>query len=271
MKIRKYMTIALAATMLTLAGCGNTNDSSSVSDVPATTKATTESAKTTTTADKTTTTAETTEPDESAGDSMAFADMADAIDKAMSAHMNDPADTADDMLGLCRATIEDLKANGLPLGEYTGDAEADGLDENGEYHGEDTHGTVNTVSAIVCKMPASTLSVSDIEGITLESADSYRGIITDSTDTTDSYSVSLRFNTGERDSEIKKANGNIFSYFIENGYTDTGRDNLIRIEYARKSGGLEVGCRVQVKNDKFEIMITPDSNKGICDITFYKL
>lgn len=275
MKMKKYMVIALAATLLTLAGCGNTNDSSSVSDVPASTKATTESAETTTTTVETTTvettTTETTEPDESAGVSMAFADMADAIDKAMSAHMNDPADTADDMLKLCRATIEDLKANGLPLGEYTGDAEADGLDENGEYHGEDTHGTVNTISATVCKMPASTLSVSDIEGITLKSADSFRMISTDSTGTTDGYSVTLRFNTGERDSEMKKANQNIFSYFIENGYTDTGRDGFTRLDFARKTGCLGEGYWIEVKNDKFQIMIRPASYNGTCDITFYKL
>ena len=275
MKMKKYMVIALAATLLTLAGCGNTNDSSSVSDVPASTKATTESAETTTTTVESTTvettTTEATEPDESAGVSMAFADMANAIDKAMSAHMNDPADTADDMLKLCRATIEDLKANGLPLGEYTG--EVGELDENGESYGEHNIGDLSYTSALVCKMPASTLSVSDIEGITLESVDSYRMIDTDSTDTTDGYSVTLRFDTGEHENAnaMKKANENIFSYFIGKGYTDTGRDDLTRIEYARKSGGLEVGCRVQVKNDKFEIMITPDSNKGICDITFYKL
>ncbi len=218
-----------------------------------------------------TTIAEATEPDESTGDSMAFADMADAIDKAMSAHANDPADTADDMLKLCRATIEDLKANGIPLGEYTGDAEADGLNENGESHGEDTHGDVNTVSALVCKMPASALGVSDIEGVTLESVSSYSGIITDSTSTTDGYSVTLSFNTGVTDTAMKKANQNIFSYFIENGYTDTGRDNFTRLESARKSGCLGEGYWIQVKNDKFEIMIRPESYNGTCDITFYKL
>ena len=274
MKMKNFMAIALAATMLALVGCGNTNDSSStVADVPDSTEATTEAAATTTTAVETTTveatTAETTEPDEPAGDSMAFADMADAIDKAMSAHANDPADTADNMLELCRATIEDLKTNGLPLGEYTG--EVGELDENGESHGENSIGKVNTISAIVCKMPASTLSVSDIEGVTLESVSSYSGIITDSTGTTDSYSVTLRFNTGETDTAMKKANQNIFSYFIENGYTDTGRDDLTNIEIAHKYGGLEEGCRVQVKNDKFEIMITPDSTNGACEISFNKL
>ena len=274
MKMKNFMAIALAATMLALVGCGNTNDSSStVADVPDSTEATTEAAATTTTAVETTTveatTAETTEPDEPAGDSMAFADMADAIDKAMSAHANDPADTADNMLELCRATIEDLKTNGLPLGEYTG--EVGELDENGESHGENSIGKVNTISAIVCKMPASTLSVSDIEGVTLESVSSYSGIITDSTGTTDSYSVTLRFNTGETDTAMKKANQNIFSYFIENGYTDTGRDNFTRLETARKSGCLGEGYWIQVKNDKFEIMIRPESYNGTCDISFYKL
>lgn len=278
MKIRKYMAIAIAATMLALVGCGNKDNSSSVSDVPASsTEVTTETDETTTTAVETTTvettTAEATEPDESTGDSMAFADMTDAIDKAMSAHANDPADTADDMLELCRATIEDLKTNGLPLGEYTGDAEADGLDDNGESHSERAHGTVKTVSAIVCKTPASTLGVSDIEGITLESANSYRMTGTDASDTYDIYSVTLSFDTGERENAdaMKKANQNIFSYFIENGYTDTGRDNFTRLEFAREHGGLEEGCRVDVKNDKFQIMITPNSTDGTCDITFYKL
>lgn len=278
MKIRKYMAIAIAATMLALVGCGNKDNSSSVSDVPASsTEVTTETDETTTTAVETTTvettTAEATEPDESTGDSMAFADMTDAIDKAMSAHANDPADTADDMLELCRATIEDLKTNGLPLGEYTGDAEADGLDDNGESHSERAHGTVKTVSAIVCKTPASTLGVSDIEGITLESANSYRMTGTDASDTYDIYSVTLSFDTGERENAdaMKKANQNIFSYFIENGYTDTGRDNFTRLEFAREHGGLEEGCRVEVKNDKFQIMITPNSTDGTCDITFYKL
>lgn len=50
MKMKKYMAIALAATMLTLAGCGNTNDSSSVSDVPASTEATTTAEEATATA-----------------------------------------------------------------------------------------------------------------------------------------------------------------------------------------------------------------------------
>ena len=217
-----------------------------------------------------TTTAEATEPDESTGDSMTFADMADAIDKAMSAHMNDPADTADDMLELCRATIEDLKANGLPLGEYTGDTAKSGLDENGEFYDETSIGTLNYTSALVCKMPASTLSVSDIEGITLERADSYRTIHNDDTNINE-YSVTLRFNTGVTDTAMKKAGENIFSYFIENGYTDTGRDDLTRLEIARKYGGFGVDCLVQVKNDKFEIMIKPNTHDGFCDITFYKL
>ena len=283
MKMKKYMAIAIAATMLALVGCGNKNDSSSVSDVPASsTEVTTEATATTTTAVETTTTettteavetttAKATEPDESTGDSMAFADMVDAIDKAMSAHTNDPADTADDMLKLCRATIEDLKANGLPLGEYTG--EVGELDENGEYSGEENIGKVSTVSALVCKMPASTLGVSDIEGITLERADSYKMISTNSNGTVEGYSVTLRFDTGERKNAdaMKKANQNIFSYFIENGYTDTGRDDLTSLEIAHKYGGLEEGCRVQVKNDKFEIMITPDSTNGACEISFNKL
>ena len=55
MKMRKYMAIALAATMLTLIGCGNTNDSSSDLDVPASAEATTEATETTTTAVETTT------------------------------------------------------------------------------------------------------------------------------------------------------------------------------------------------------------------------
>ena len=180
MKMKNFMAIAIAATMLALVGCGNKNDSSSVSDVPASsTEVTTEATATTTTAVETTTveatteevettTAKTTEPNESTDDSMAFADMVDAIDKAMSAHANDPTDTADNALELCRATIEDLKANGLPLGEYTGDAEADGLDENGESHSEHNTGDLNYISALVCKMPTSALSVSDIEGIALE-------------------------------------------------------------------------------------------------------
>ena len=283
MKMKNFMAIAIAATMLTLVGCGNKNDSSSVSDVPASsTEATTETAETTTTAIETTTvettteevettTAEATEPDESTGDSMAFADMADAIDKAMSAHANDPADTADDMLELCRATIEDLKTNGLPLGEYTG--EVGELDENGEYSGEENIGKVSTVSALVCKMPVSALGVSDIEGIVLERADSHKMISTNSNGTIDGYSVTLRFDTGERKNAdaMKKANQSIFSYFIENGYTDTGRDDLTRLEFAREHGGLEEGCLVQVKNDKFEIMIKPDSTNGACDISFNKL
>ena len=62
MKMKKYMAVAIAATLLTLAGCGNTNDSSStVADVADSTEAatetapqdeTTEAAETTTTAPK---------------------------------------------------------------------------------------------------------------------------------------------------------------------------------------------------------------------------
>ena len=50
MKMKKYMAVAIAATMLTLAGCGNTNDGSSVSDVPASTEATTTAEEATATA-----------------------------------------------------------------------------------------------------------------------------------------------------------------------------------------------------------------------------
>ena len=50
MKMKNFMAIAIAATMLTLVGCGNKNDSSSVSDVPASTGVATEAAETTTTA-----------------------------------------------------------------------------------------------------------------------------------------------------------------------------------------------------------------------------
>lgn len=284
MKMKNFMAIAIAATMLTLVGCGNKNDSSSVSDVPASsTEVTTEATATTTTTVETTTvetttekvettTAEATELDKSTGDSMAFADMADAIDKAMSAHANDPADTADDMLELCRATIKNLKANGLPLGEYTGDAEADGFDENGEYSGEENIGKISTVSATICKMPASALNVSDIEGITLERVSTNRMIGTDANGSIDGYHVTLRFSSNPKNAiAMGEACENIFTYFIENGYADTGKDNLTRIETARKPGGSGEGCRVQVKNDKFEIMITPHVDRGICDIDFYKM
>ena len=285
MKMKKYMAVALAAMLLALTGCGNTNDSSSVSDVPASTKAATESAETTTTTVESTTvettTTEATEPDESADDSMAFADMADAIDKAMSAHMNDPADTADDMLKLCRATIEDLKANGLPLGEYTGDTETSGLDENGESHGEHTHGKVNTVSAIVCKMPTSALGVSDIEGITLEEANSFRMISTDSTGTIDGYSVTLRFNIDDPKNAVAalKAYENIFSYFVENGYVDvkdSGYNVPIKtaVKYAQTQSLIIMNtddCGCTVKDDNFRITILPKSADGICDISFNKL
>lgn len=282
MKTRKYMTIALAAAMLTLVGCGNKNDSSSVSDVPASTEASTEAAETTTTAVETTTVettaAEATEPNKSAGDSMAFADMADAIDKAMSAHVNDPADTADDMLKLCRATIEDLKANGLPLGEFTGDAETYGLDENGESKGEH----YGTVSASVWKMPASTLSVSDIEGITLKDASSHRMHGTNPDGTSfDSYFVNLTFNIGDPENVIAthKACENIFSYFVENGYVDAESSAYNMpiedaVEFARTDivVGLDSGnCGVTVKNDKFEITILPDTTYGTCSISFTKL
>lgn len=222
-----------------------------------------------------TTIAEATEPDESAGDSMAFADMADAIDKAMSAHANDPADTADDMLKLCRATIEDLKANGLPLGEYTGDAEADGLDENGESAHEWEDGSA---SALVCKMPTSTLSVSDIEGITLKDANSFKMISTDVNGTIYGYSVTLRFNVGDPEDMIAnhKACENIFSYFVENGYVDAESSAYnIPINAALHTEILthlnRDNCGVTVKNDKFKISILPDTANGVCDISFYKL
>ena len=56
MKMKKYMAVAIAATLLTLVGCGNTNDSSStVADVPDSTEAATEAAEATTTAAETTT------------------------------------------------------------------------------------------------------------------------------------------------------------------------------------------------------------------------
>lgn len=48
--MKKRMAIVIAVAMLTLVGCGNKNDSSSVSDVPASAKAATEAAETTTTA-----------------------------------------------------------------------------------------------------------------------------------------------------------------------------------------------------------------------------
>ena len=96
---------------------------------------------------------------------------------------------------------------------------------------------------------------------------------TDVNGPTDGYSVNLRFNIGEPKNVIAthKACENIFSYFIENGYTDIGRDDLTRLEIARKYGGFGVDCLVQVKNDKFEIMIKPNTHDGFCDITFYKL
>ena len=51
MKMKKYMAVALAAAMLTLAGCGNTNDgSSSVANIPASTEATTTAEEATATA-----------------------------------------------------------------------------------------------------------------------------------------------------------------------------------------------------------------------------
>ena len=291
MKMKNFMAIAIAATMLTLVGCGNKNDSSSVSDVPASsTEATTETAETTTTAVETTTvetttekvettTAEATEPDESTGDSMAFADMVDAIDKAMSAHANDPADIADDMLELCRATIEDLKANGLPLGEYTGEVgEREGdLDENGEGYGEHKSGDMDTVSALVCKMPASTLSASDIEGITLESADSFRMIDKNNTDS-NYYTVSLKFDIGDNSLMTHKALENIFSYFIENGYTNTEKSGFVTLEGALYAAQTaidspldSVNCWVLIKNDKFEIGIIPDTQNGVCELGFTKL
>lgn len=291
MKMKNYMAIAIAATMLALVGCGNKNDSSSVSDVPASsTEVTTEATKTTTTAVETTTiettteaveitTAETTEPDKATGDSMTFADMTDAIDKAMSAHANDPADTADDMLKLCRATIEDLKTNGLPLGEYTGEVgEREGdLDENGESYGEHKSGDMDTVSAIVCKMPSSTLSVSDIEGITLESTDSFRMIDKNNTDS-NYYSVSLEFDIGDNSLMTHKALENIFSYFIENGYTNTEKSGFITLEGALHAAQTAIdspldsaNCWVLIKNDKFEIGIIPDTPNGICKLDFTKL
>ena len=273
MKMKNFMAIAIAATMLALVGCGNKNDSSSVSDVPASsTEVTTEATATTTTAVETTTveatTAETTEPDEPAGDSMAFADMADAIDKAMSAHMNDPADTADNMLALCRATIEDLKANGLPLGEFTGDPETYGLDENGESAHEWENGDI---SASVSKMPASTLSVSDIEGITLRDADSFRMITTD----VNCYSVGLTFDIGDNSLMTHKACENIFSYFIENGYTSVDSDDLEgALHAAQTTIGISLdrtNCTAHAKNDKFDIWIYPDTQNGTCEINFDKL
>lgn len=292
MKMKNFMAIAIAATMLALVGCGNKDNSSSVSDVPASsTEVTTETTTTTTTAVETTTaktktteavettTAETTEPDESAGDSMAFADMADAIDKVMSAHTNDPADTADDMLKLCRATIEDLKTNGLPLGEYTGEVgEHEGdLDENGESYGEHKSGDMDTVSALVRKMPASALSVSDIEGVTLESADSFRMINKNNTDS-NYYTVSLKFDIGDNSLMTHKALENIFSYFIENGYTNTEKSGFITLEDALYAAQTaidspldNVNCWVLIKNDKFEISIIPDTQNGVCKLEFTKL
>ncbi len=278
MKIRKYMTIALAATMLTLVGCGNKNDSSSsVADIPASAEATTKAEEATSTAvevkktkaeNTATETTPTTEPateetTEPAVSSMAFADIENAFSTIMAEQLNKPADSIEDRESICDSYFEGLEAAGFTFSSYP---TSDKFGRNGRFSDKD--------SSVVDRALEEKISITDFEDA------AYFGtcVVVKAPGVKQDYFISanLFIDTGVKErydyEKIYPVYEKVFRYFIDNGYTDRGdgETTLAEALKAVQNKDTEAWLRCELKNDQFSrVTIMPYGYLNTISIIYY--